>query len=80
MTDATSSNFSAPDNWTSLGDVMDSGWLASTSVQAFNGAMDVLEESYPLCKKMIDHKTLFPDRGKQRESPKESKESKSLKG
>ncbi|ULU01150.1 hypothetical protein L5515_004341 [Caenorhabditis briggsae] len=66
MADATSPfNVSILDNSTAkLSEMVDSGWnvLASTSVQAFNGAMDVLEESYPLCKKMLDHNKLFPER------------------
>ncbi|EFP09276.1 CRE-PDFR-1 protein [Caenorhabditis remanei] len=66
MADSTSPfNVSILDNSTAkLSEMVDSGWnvLASTSVQAFNGAMDVLEESYPLCKKMLDHNKLFPER------------------
>ncbi|CAI2347752.1 unnamed protein product [Caenorhabditis sp. 36 PRJEB53466] len=69
MADASRSNVSILDDnstttTTTISEMVDSGWnvLASTSVQAFNGAMEVLEESYPLCKKMIDHKMLFPER------------------
>ncbi|CDG24147.1 Calcitonin receptor-like protein 1 [Caenorhabditis elegans] len=65
MADATSPfNVSILDNSTKLSEMVESGWnvLASTSVQAFNEAMDVLEESYPLCKKMLDHNNLFPER------------------
>lgn len=66
MADATSPfNVSILDNSTAkLSEMVESGWnvLASTSVQAFHGAMDVLEESYPLCKKMLDHNKLFPEK------------------